>query len=209
MEFKEIPKKLIVVGGGVIGLELGSVYKRIGSEVEVVEFADKICPAFDSEVSSEFLKILKKSGIKFHLQTKVVGGTNNKDSVTLEVEDIKSGTKSEITGDYVLISTGRKPYTASLGLENIGIQTDKFGRVPIDKHFKTSAKGVFAIGDVVEGPMLAHKGEEEGVACVELICGEPGHVNYQAIPNVVYTHPEIAYVGHSEEELKSKGKIQV
>lgn len=196
---------MIVVGGGVIGLELGSVYKRIGSEVEVVEFADKICPNFDSEVSQEFLKILKKQGIKFHLSNKVVGGTNSGDSVTLEVEDIKSGEKKTITGDYVLISTGRKPYTKGLGLENTGIELDKFGRVPIDKHFQSKVKGIFAIGDCVEGPMLAHKGEEEGVACIEMICGDPGHVNYQAIPNVVYTHPEIAYVGLSEEELKAKG----
>jgi dihydrolipoamide dehydrogenase len=206
LSLKEVPKKLIVVGGGVIGLELGSVYARLGSEVDVVEYADRILPAFDHEISDAFLKILKKFGLKFHLNHKVVGGSQNGETVKLITENIKDNNKVEFSGDYVLIATGRKPFTYNLGLDKIGLETDKLGRIPIDKHLQTKAPGIFAIGDVIEGPMLAHKGEEEGVAVVEYIVDGHSHINYHSIPNVVYTHPELAYVGYTEEEVKAKGK---
>jgi dihydrolipoamide dehydrogenase len=205
LSFKEVPKKLIVVGGGVIGLELGSVYLRLGSQVDVVEFGAGILPSFDHEVSDYFLKLLKKQGMHFHLNHKVVGGSVQGNTVKLTAEDVKAGKKVEIEGDYVLIATGRKPFTKGLNLQALNIETDKFGRIPVNKHWETKVKGVYAVGDVIEGPMLAHKGEEEGVATVETICGEPGHVNYNAIPNVVYTDPEVASVGLTEEELKAKG----
>jgi dihydrolipoamide dehydrogenase len=208
LSLKEVPKKLIVVGGGVIGLELGSVYARLGAEVDVVEYADRILPAFDHEISDAFLKILKKSGLKFHLSHKVVGGAHSGDNVKLITENIKdNNNKVEFNGDYVLIATGRKPFTHNLGLDKLGIETDRLGRIPVDKHLQTKVPGIYAIGDVIEGPMLAHKGEEEGVAVVEYIVDGHSHVNYHSIPNVVYTHPELAYVGYTEEEIKAKGNI--
>ena len=208
LSLKKVPEKLVVIGAGVIGLELGSVYNRLGSTVEVIEFANKILPPFDNEVSSTFQKLLTKQGFKFHLGTKVVGGkVQNGGKVKLDLETIKDNKKTEMEADVVLVSTGRRPYTDSLGLDKVGIKTDKFGRIPIDDHLRTEKKHIYAIGDVVEGPMLAHKGEEEGVAAVEFICGDYGHVNYNNIPNVVYTHPEIASIGFTEEELKEKSKL--
>lgn len=203
----KVPKKMIVVGAGVIGLELGSVYNRLGSKVEVIEFAKKILPPFDNEVSSQFQKLLMKQGFVFHLGHKVVGGEKLQKSAKLHVENIENSSKLEMEADVILVSTGRKPFTDKLGLKNIGIETDKLGRIPVGKHCETSIKGIYAIGDVVEGPMLAHKGEEEGVAVVEHIVGDYSHVNYNTIPNVVYTHPEIASIGSTEEELKQKSNI--
>ena len=203
----KVPKKMIVVGAGVIGLELGSVYNRLGSKVEVIEFAKKILPPFDNEVSSQFQKLLMKQGFVFHLGHKVVGGEKLQNSAKLHVENIENSSKLEMEADVILVSTGRKPFTDKLGLKNIGIETDKLGRIPVGKHCETSIKGIYAIGDVVEGPMLAHKGEEEGVAVVEHIVGDYSHVNYNTIPNVVYTHPEIASIGSTEEELKQKSNI--
>jgi len=201
----KVPKKMIVIGAGVIGLELGSVYNRLGCEVEVIEYSSKILPPFDNEVSNTFQRILSKQGFKFHLGYKVVSGSENSNGVTVTAESITDSKKIDFKADVVLVSTGRRAFTSGLNLGALGIQTDKLGRIPVDKNLMTSAKNIFAIGDVIEGPMLAHKGEEEGVAVVEHICGEHSHINYFNIPNVVYTHPEIASIGYSEEELKQKG----
>lgn len=209
LSLKKVPERLVVIGAGVIGLELGSVYSRLGSTVEVVEFAKKILPPFDNEISSTFQRLLTKQGIKFHLNTKVTGGKNLQDKVTLDLETTTDKKKSQMDADVVLVSTGRRPYTDKLGLDKIGIKTDNMGRIPVDKHLRTEKKHIYAIGDVIEGPMLAHKGEEEGVAAVEYIAGDYGHVNYLNIPSVVYTHPEIASIGLTEEELKEKSNVDL
>lgn len=205
LELPEVPKHMVVIGGGVIGLEMGSVWLRLGARVTVIEFLDRILPPIDHQVGGELFKSLQKQGMEFRLSTKCLGAKNEGKWMVVQAEDMTSGAKSQIECDVVLVATGRKPYTDGLGLENIGLKADKAGRVEIDKHFQTSAPGVYAIGDVVTGPMLAHKAEEEGVAAVELMAGQAGHVNYEAIPNVVYTWPELATVGATEEELKSKG----
>jgi dihydrolipoamide dehydrogenase len=199
-----VPKKLIVIGGGYIGLELGSVWRRVGADVTVVEYLDRITPTMDGEVSAQFLKILKKQGIAFELSTKVVGVEKTATGVTLTVEPAAGGDKRTLEADVVLVSIGRKPFTANLGLENIGVALDPRGFVPTD-HWKTSAPGVYAIGDVTHGPMLAHKAEEEGAAVAQIIAGKWGHVNFDVIPGVVYTNPEVASVGKTEEELKAAG----
>jgi dihydrolipoamide dehydrogenase len=199
-----VPKKLIVIGGGYIGLELGSVWRRVGADVTVVEYLDRITPTMDGEVSAQFLKILKKQGIAFELSTKVVGVEKTATGVTLTVEPAAGGDKRTLEADVVLVSIGRKPFTANLGLENIGVALDPRGFVPTD-HWKTSAPGVYAIGDVTYGPMLAHKAEEEGAAVAQIIAGKWGHVNFDVIPGVVYTNPEVASVGKTEEELKAAG----
>ena len=204
LELNSIPKKLAVIGGGVIGLEMGSVWRRLGSEVTVIEFLDGITPSLDKEVSANFLKILKKQGMKFRLGTKVTATKVEGDKVTLSLEPAKGGAAESFDADVVLVSTGRRPFTRDIGLEELGIKTDKMGRITVDKHFATSVPSVFAIGDAIEGPMLAHKAEEEGIACVENITGRAGHVNYNAIPGVIYTHPEVATVGSTEEELVAK-----
>jgi dihydrolipoamide dehydrogenase len=209
LSLKKVPEKLTVIGAGVIGLELGSVYSRLGSKVEVIEFANKILPPFDNEISSTFQRFLVKQGITFHLGTKVIGGSLDGSKVKYETENISNGKKEVSTADVLLVSTGRRPFTRGLQLDKVGISVDKFGRIPVDKHLRTSKKHIYAIGDVIEGPMLAHKGEEEGVATVEHICGEYSHVNYQNIPSVVYTHPEIATLGYTEEELKEKSKTSI
>lgn len=206
LSLKEVPKRLIVIGAGVIGLELGSVYNRLGSKVEVIEYASKILPPFDNEVSMAFEKLLKHQGFSFHLGTKVVGGSIGTDEVTVEVENVANGGKSSLKADVILVATGRRPFTTGLNLESIGIKTDKLGRIQVDSHLRTDIPHIYAIGDIIEGPMLAHKGEEEGVAAVEHIAGHYSHVNYNNIPSVVYTHPEIATLGYTEEELKSKSK---
>lgn len=195
-----IPEHLVVVGGGVIGLELGSVYLRLGSKVTVVEFMDVVLPGMDKEVSKTMHKILKKQGMVFKLGHKVKSAETSKDLVKLEVED-KKGEIVTVEGDCVLVSVGRRAYTAGLGLDDLGIQTER-GKIVIDSHFKTSLEGVYAIGDIVDGPMLAHKAEEEGVACVEMIVNGHGHINYNDIPGIVYTYPEVATVGLTEEECK-------
>jgi dihydrolipoamide dehydrogenase len=205
LSLKEVPKKMILIGGGVIGLEMGSVYSRLGSEVTVVEFMDRIMPGFDKEISKTFTQILKKRGFKFMFNTKVTGGSVREDGVGLQLESVDGKKLEDLDADIVLVATGRKPYTDGLGLEKVGIETDKFGRIDVDDHLRTSVENIYAIGDVIKGPMLAHKAEEEGIAIVESLKGMGGHVNYNCIPGVVYTHPEIATVGKTEEELKEAG----
>src|SRR5580698_1217675 len=200
-----VPKKLLVVGAGVIGLELGSVWKRLGSEVHVVEFLDRVTPGIDLEVSKAFQRILTKQGMTFQLSTKVIGVEKSKDGLKVTVEPAAGGEKSVIEADVMLVSIGRRPYTDGLGLENVGVALDSKGRVITDNHYPTNVNGIYAIGDCREGPMLAHKAEDEAVACAELIAGKAGHVNYDAIPSVVYTFPEVATVGKNEEELKAAG----
>ncbi|KAI9178971.1 dihydrolipoamide dehydrogenase precursor [Blastocladiella emersonii ATCC 22665] len=205
LSLPSIPKHLIVIGAGVIGLELGSVWSRLGSKVTVVEFQGAIGAGMDAQMAKEFHKTLKKQGLEFKLNTKVLGTTVVGDEVKVEVEDVKTGKVETLDADTVLVSIGRRPYTENLGLENIGLQLDNRGRVPIDSHLRTSVPNVWAIGDVVVGPMLAHKAEEEGIAAVENIVNGAGHVNYEAIPSVIYTHPEVAWVGLTEEQVKEKG----
>ena len=200
LDLEKVPEKMIVIGGGVIGLELGTVWMKLGAEVEVIEYMDHILPGMDKEVSDSFYKILKKQGIKFNLSSKVSGVKNNGNSASVEFE--KDGKKEKVDADVVLVCIGRKANTDGLNLENADIKKDEKGRVKIDKHFKTNIENIYAIGDVVVGPMLAHKAEEEGIAVAEMISGKFGHVNYDVIPNVVYTHPEVASVGKTEEELK-------
>ncbi|MGC1576852.1 MAG: dihydrolipoyl dehydrogenase [Beijerinckiaceae bacterium] len=205
LELPAPPKKLLVIGAGIIGLELGSVWRRLGSEVEVIEYLDRILPGMDFETAKQFQRLMEKQGAKFHLSRKVTKAEVTKSGVTLTVEPAAGGEATTMTGDVVLVSIGRKPMTDGLGLKEAGVKLDERGRIEIDAHFRTNIPGIYAIGDVVRGPMLAHKGEDEGMACAEIIAGKAGHVNYDVIPNVVYTFPEIASVGKTEEELKSQG----
>jgi dihydrolipoamide dehydrogenase len=184
LEISQIPDKLAVIGGGVIGLEMGSVWSRLGSEVTVIEFMDKICPAMDNEVTKKFQTTLKKQGFKFKLKTKVTKSEVSADGVKLFMEPSKGGEAKEETFDVVLVATGRRPYTDGLGLESLGIQQDRLGRIEVDDHFRTAVPNIYAIGDCINGPMLAHKAEEEGIAAVEIIAGYAGHVNYDAIPGM-------------------------
>jgi dihydrolipoamide dehydrogenase len=202
--FPEVPKRLLVVGGGAIGLELGSVWSRLGAEVTIVEFQDRIVPLADKQMGVELLKILNRQGLKFMLSTKVTEATVSGSNVLVEVED-KEGMKQKLDADYVLVAIGRRPYSAGAGLKDAGIPQDKAGRVEINDRFETVVKGVYAIGDLVRGAMLAHKAEDEGIAVMEIIAGQHGHVNYEAIPSVVYTWPELATVGLNEEECKANG----
>ncbi len=202
LSISKLPKKMVVVGGGYIGLEMGSVWSRLGTEVHVIEYLDHITPGLDKEISNEFMKILKKQNIKFELNTKVEKITKNDQGVIIETSNKES--KNNIEADVVLISVGRKPYTDKLNLEKIGINRDQKGKIIVNKNFETNVKNIYAIGDVIDGPMLAHKAEEEGIAVAELIAGQSGHVNYDIIPGVIYTSPEVAYVGKNEEELKEK-----
>jgi dihydrolipoamide dehydrogenase len=199
-----VPKKLVVIGAGIIGLELGSVWRRLGAEVEVIEFLDRTIPGADGEIATAFQRALTKQGIKFRLSTKVTGAKKAKDGVVLTVEPVAGGPAEAVTADIVLVAVGRRPFTDGLGLEAAGVSMDKRGFIDTD-HYKTSAPGVWAIGDVTHGPMLAHKAEDEAVACIELISGKAGHVNYDVIPGVIYTNPEVAWVGKTEEELKAAG----
>jgi dihydrolipoamide dehydrogenase len=201
----KVPERLLVVGAGVIGLELGSVWRRLGSDVIVVEFLDRILPGIDNEVCRQFQRILERQGIKFKLSSKVTAVDANGKTLKASVEPAAGGAAEAIEADVVLVSIGRVPFTDGLGLEGVGVRTDNKGRVMVDEHFATNVPGVYAIGDVIAGPMLAHKAEDEGVAVAEIIAGQAGHVNYDVIPNVVYTFPEIASVGKSEEELKAAG----
>ena len=201
--FEKVPGKLAVVGAGAIGLELGSVWARLGAEVTVIEFLPQIASTFDPDISKAAERLFKKQGLQFHLKTKVTGLKKSGSKHILTAE--KGDETIEFEVDKVLVSVGRKPYTEGLGLENAAITTDDKGRIPVDENFKTSATGIYAIGDVIAGPMLAHKAEEEAIACVELIAGQAGHVNYDLIPNVIYTDPEIASVGLSETDAKAKG----
>ncbi len=202
ISLEKVPKSLIVIGGGYIGLEMGSVWSRLGSQVTVIEYLDHIIPGMDSEVSREFQKILTKQGIKFLLNNKVTKVKDENNKVTVEFSDNSSKSKNKIECDKVLVSVGRKPYTEGLNLSKIGINKDNKGRIDVDKEFRTSVKNIFAIGDVIKGPMLAHKAEEEGIAVAEILAGQSGHVNYDVIPGVIYTSPEVAAVGKTEEELK-------
>lgn len=205
LSLKEVPKKMAVIGAGVIGLELGSVWRRLGAEVQVIEFLDRVTPGIDTEIAGEFKKLLTKQGMKFNMSTKVVSSEVTDSGVKLTTEPAAGGEQSTLEVDVVLVATGRRAFTKGLGLEAVGIETDKLGRIPVDHEFRTKVPGVWAIGDVIEGPMLAHKAEEEGIAAVENIAGLAGHVNYDAIPGVVYTFPELAVVGKTEEELKEAG----
>ncbi len=201
---KEIPKKMIVIGGGVIGLELGSVYARLGSEIEVVEFADSIIPTMDRTLGKELTKVLKKEGFKFNLEHKVQSVVNTGKGVKVTALD-KKDQEVVFEGDYCLVSVGRKPFTEGLGLENAGVALNNRGQVEVDEHLQTNIPGIYAVGDVVRGAMLAHKAEEEGVFVAETLAGQKPHMNYNLIPGVVYTWPEVASVGKTEEELKTAG----
>uniref|UniRef100_B0T3D7 Dihydrolipoyl dehydrogenase n=1 Tax=Caulobacter sp. (strain K31) TaxID=366602 RepID=B0T3D7_CAUSK len=204
LSLPEVPKSLIVVGAGVIGLELGSVWKRLGADVTVVEYLDRIIPGTDTEVATAFQKILTKQGFKFKLGSKITGATATDKQVQVTVEPAAGGAAETLQADYVLVAIGRRPFTQGLGLETVGIVPDKRGVIAND-HFKTSAAGVWVVGDVTSGPMLAHKAEDEAIACAELIAGKAGHVNYGIIPGVIYTKPEVATVGQTEDELKAAG----
>jgi dihydrolipoamide dehydrogenase len=205
LELDAVPKRLVVIGAGVIGLELGSVWHRLGAEVTVIEFLDRVTPGLDLEVSNQFQKILQKQGFVFKLGHKVTGAKIGESGVTLTVAPAKGGAEEIVEADIVLLAIGRYPYTAGLGLDAAGVETDQRGRVKTDAHYATNIPHIYAIGDVITGPMLAHKAEDEGVAIAERLAGQAGHVNYDAIPSVVYTWPEVAAVGKSEEELKNAG----
>ena len=202
LELNKVPKKMIVVGAGVIGLEMGSVWRRLGAEVTVVEFLDHILPGMDSEVSKQMQRTLKRQGMKFELSSKVTGAKKAKTGVTLTVEPVAGGDTQELKADVVLVSIGRIPYTDGLGLEAVGVKADARGFIPVNEKFQTSAEGVYAIGDVIGGAMLAHKAEDEGVVLAEMVAGQSGHIDYDAIPAIVYTWPEVAGVGKTEEQLK-------
>ncbi len=204
ISLKKVPSKLVIVGGGYIGLEMGSVWSRLGSEVTVIEFLDHITPGMDKEISKEFQKILSKQGIKFKLESKVVSVKNSKTGVQVDYANNKTGIKEKIDCEKVLVSVGRKPYTEGLNLSKIGVNKDNKGGIEVNKKFQTSVPNIYAIGDVIKGPMLAHKAEEEGIAVAEILAGQAGHVNYDVIPGVIYTSPEVASVGKTEEQLKEK-----
>ncbi|MGV2979663.1 dihydrolipoyl dehydrogenase [Camelimonas sp. ID_303_24] len=205
LELGKVPGRLVVIGAGVIGLELGSVWRRLGAEVEVIEFLDRILPGMDEEVAKQAQRLFQKQGVKFRLGAKVTGAKATAKGVTLTVEPAAGGEAEQVQADVVLVAIGRKPYTEGLGLQEVGVALDERGRVAIDDHYRTNVPGIYAVGDVVVGPMLAHKGEDEGIAIAEMLAGKAGHVNYDAIPAVVYTQPEIASVGKTEDELKQAG----
>lgn len=200
-----VPKEMLVVGGGVIGLEMGSVWARLGSKVTVIEYADKICGMMDSDCINTLVRSMKKLGMNFMTSTRVTGSRSVGGRVELEYESLTDGKKGSIQGDVVLVSTGRKPFTEGLGLENVGIEKDERGRIKTNPHYQTNVAHIFAIGDVIVGPMLAHKAEEEGVAVAEIIATGHGHVNYSTVPSVIYTHPEVASVGLTEDQAKAAG----
>ena len=204
LSLDKVPKKLVVIGGGYIGLEMGSVWSRLGSEVTVIEYLDHITPGMDKEISKEFQKILNKQGIKFRLNSKVNSVNKQSNSLIVEFTDNKTSKTEKAEADKVLVAVGRKPYTEGLNLSKIGIKKDKKGRIEVNEKLQTSVKNIYAIGDVIKGPMLAHKAEDEGIAVAEVIAGQAGHVNYDVIPGVIYTSPEVATVGKTEEQLKSE-----
>ncbi|MDA9622222.1 dihydrolipoyl dehydrogenase [Flavobacteriaceae bacterium] len=204
LKLKEIPKKLIVIGGGVIGLELGQVYNRLGSEVSVIEYSNKITPFMDGAVSKELLRIFKKQKIKFYLSHKVISVKSENNSVSVTAED-SNGTNVSFEGDYCLVSVGRKPYTDGLNLDSLGINTNQKGQIEVNDKLQTSVENIYAIGDVIKGPMLAHKAEEEGVLVAEILAKQKPHINYNLIPNVIYTWPEVASVGKTQEQLLNEG----
>ncbi len=205
LDLAKVPQKLVVVGAGIIGMELGSVWRRLGAEVTVVEFLDHILPGLDSEIARQFQRIQQRQGISFKLSSKVTGVDTSGKMLKVKVEPVEGGGAETIEADVVLVAIGRVPFTEGLGLEAAGVKKDNRGRVVVDPHYATNVAGIYAIGDAITGPMLAHKAEEEGVAVAEILAGQAGHVNYDVIPNVVYTFPEIASVGKTEEELKTAG----
>ena len=206
LELERVPKKLLVIGAGVIGLELGSVWRRLGAEVTVIEYLDRVLPGMDGEVGKQFQRLLEKQGIAFKLSSKVTKVTvEKKGGAAVAVEPAAGGEAETLQADVVLVAIGRTPYTEGLGLESVGVQVDNRGRIQTDSHYATNVTGIYAIGDVIAGPMLAHKAEDEGVAVAEILAGQSGHVNYGVIPNVVYTFPEVASIGRTEEELKKDG----
>jgi dihydrolipoamide dehydrogenase len=205
LSLDKVPQRLLVVGAGVIGLELGSVWRRLGSQVTVVEFLDRILPGIDAEVGKQFQRMLERQGVTFKLASKLTAVEDAGKKLKAKIEPVSGGAAEMVEADVVLVAIGRVPYTEGLGLEAAGVKRDNRGRVVVDRHFASSVPGVYAIGDVIAGPMLAHKAEDEGVAVAEILAGQAGHVNYEVIPNVVYTYPEIASVGKSEEELKEAG----
>ncbi len=206
LSLKKVPKKLAVIGGGYIGLEMGSVWSRLGSDVTVIEYLDYITPGMDREISNEFKKILTKQGIKFKMGFKVNSVKSNNTNVLISCTDVKNSKEEILEFDKVLVSVGRKPYTEGLNLTKIGVKKDQKGRIEVNEKLQTSIKNIYAIGDVIKGPMLAHKAEEEGIAVAEILAGQAGHVNYDVIPGVVYTSPEVATVGKTEEQLKDENK---
>jgi dihydrolipoamide dehydrogenase len=205
LELTKVPETMVVIGGGYIGIELGSVWRRLGAKVTVVEFLDQILAGMDAEVSKQMLRILKKQGLEFRLGSKVTSAEKTNAGVSLTIEPAAGGEAEKMDVEVVLVSVGRRPYTEGLGLEAVGVVTDERGFIKVDHQFQTSIAGIFAIGDVIGGKMLAHKAEDEGIAVAELIAGQPGHVNYEAIPGVVYTWPEVAAVGRTEEQLRAEG----
>jgi len=206
LELKKIPEKMIIVGAGVIGLEMGSIYSRLGTEVTVVEFFDKVLNGMDHDISKNFKSILQKQGFKFHLNSSVSMITKEKKGVKVTFKQVDSHDQNELSADVVLVATGRKPFTKNLKLENIGVKLNPKGQIETDNNWRTTATNIFALGDVTSGPMLAHKAEEEGIAVAEIIAGQSGHVNYDLIPGVIYTTPEVASIGLTEEQLKEKNK---
>ncbi len=205
LELGKVPKRMIVIGAGVIGLELGSVWSRLGAEVEVIEFLDRILPGMDAEICKQTQRILAKQGLSFRLGAKVTGAKTARGGVTLTVEPVKGGDPEQVKADVVLVSIGRRAYTDGLGLEALGVRKDNRGVIQVDSKFQTSVPGIYAIGDCIPGPMLAHKAEDEGVICAEMLAGQSGHIDYDMVPGVVYTWPEVAGVGRTEEQLKEDG----
>lgn len=205
LSLPKVPKDMVVIGGGVIGLELGTVYRRLGAKVTVIEFMDNILPGMDGEIRKEALKIFKKQGLEFKLSSKVINAKTTAKGVELSVEPADGGKAEKITSEVVLMAIGRKAYTEGLGLDKAGIDTDDRGRIEVDEFFETTLEGIYAIGDVIKGPMLAHKAEDEGVVLAEMLAGQSGHIDYNCIPGVVYTWPEVANVGKTEEQLKEEG----
>ena len=205
LALKKVPKKMVVIGGGVIGLELGSVWRRLGAEVEVVEFLDRLVPGMDGDLAKTLQRSLKKQGMTFRLSHKVTSAKAGKTNVTMSVEPAAGGKAETIKADVVLVAIGRRPYSAGLGLENVGVELDERGCIKVDHGFQSNVPGIYAIGDVIAGPMLAHKAEEDGIAAVECMAGQAGHVDYNLVPGIVYTAPEVASIGQTEEQLKADG----
>ena len=205
LELDKVPEKMIVIGAGIIGLEMGTVWRRLGAEVEVVEYLPRILPGIDDEIANNFMKILQKQGVKFKLSHSVEKAQIINDKVLLSINDCNNNTHNELEADVALVSVGRKPNTNGLGLEKLSLKIDKHGFIETNENFQTSISNIYAIGDVIKGPMLAHKAEEDGVAAVEIINGEAGHVDYNLVPGIIYTSPEVAVIGKTEEELKAEG----
>ncbi|HZP98579.1 MAG TPA: dihydrolipoyl dehydrogenase [Reyranella sp.] len=207
LELAEVPKRMVVIGAGIIGLELGSVWRRLGSDVTVVEFLDRICPGVDDEITRHFQRALAKQGLKFKLGSKVTRAETGGAGITLTVEPAKGGAAETLETDIVMVCIGRRPHVEGLGLDKAGVKLTARGRIEVDAHFQTSVPGIYAIGDVIDGPMLAHKASEDAIACVEILAGQKGHVNWDLVPSVIYTQPEVAWVGKTEQQLKAAGVV--